>query len=120
MFRDVERGPAFLVECRNTTTHDISTGSDVWTLNRSAIRIDGNDLDDEPRIGPGLTMDIPPGGIWRGIVELRQAAPRTFYAVALGAHVRWPTVVPLQSGRHTIAVRCNGVWSIDMPFYWEQ
>jgi hypothetical protein len=119
MSREVEGGPAFLVECRNTTNTGISSGSDTWALARSAIRIDGTVLDEQGRIGPGLTMDIPPGGTWRGIIELRQAVPRTSHATALGANVRMPTVVPLSAGRHTISVRCVGVWSTDLPFYWE-
>ncbi len=119
MSREVEGGPAFMVECRNTTDSGISSGSDTWALARSAIRIDGIALDDRMRIGPGLTMEIPPGGTWRGIIELRQEAG-TSYATALGANVRMPTVVALSAGRHAIAVRCAGVWSADLPFYWEK
>src|SRR5262245_47148765 len=75
--RDVEGGPAFLVECRNATTAAISSGSDTWALTRSAIRIDRTVLDEQGRIGPGLTSDIPPGGTWKGIIALRHASPRT-------------------------------------------
>ena len=120
MSREVEGGPAFLVECRNTTNAGMSSGSDTWALTRTAVRIDGTVLDEQGRIGPGLTMDIPAGGTWRGIIELRQAVPRNSYATALGANVRWPTVVPLSAGRHTISVRCAGVWAADLPFYWEK
>jgi hypothetical protein len=28
-------------------------------------------------------------------------------------------VIPLDQGRHTIAVECAGVWSDDFKFYWE-
>ena len=118
--RQAENGPAFLVECRNTTSAGISSGSGTWALTRSAIRIDGRVLDEQGQIGPGLTMEIPPGGAWRGIIELRQALPRHSYAVAFGAHVRMPTVVPLSAGWHTISVRCAGVWTADLPFYWEE
>jgi len=120
MSREVEGGPAFLVECRNTTSTGISSGSDTWALTRSAIRIDGSVLDEQGRIGPGLTMDIPPGSTWRGIIELRQTVPRTSFATALGANVRMPTVVALGAGRHTISVRCGGGWSADLSFYWEK
>jgi hypothetical protein len=120
MSREVEGGPAFMVECRNSTGSGISSGSDTWALARSAIRIDGIALEERLRIGPGLTMEIPPGGTWRGIIELRQDAPRTSYATALGANVRMPTVVVLSAGRHAIAVRCAGLWSADLPFYWEK
>jgi hypothetical protein len=120
MSREVEGGPAFLVECRNTTSADVSSGSETWALTRSAIRIDGTVLDEEGGVGPGLTMGIPPGGTWRGIIELRQAAPRNSYATALGANVRMPTAFPLSAGRHTISARCAGVWAADFPFYWEK
>jgi len=120
MSREVEGGPAFLVECRNTTSTGISSGSDTWPLTRSAIRIDGTVVDEQGRIGPGLTMDIPPGGTWRGIIELRQTVPRISYATALGANVRMPTAVPLSAGRHTISVRCAAVWSADLSFYFEK
>jgi hypothetical protein len=120
MSREAEGGPAFLIECRNFTDAAISSGSLTWASTRSAIRIDGAVLDEQGRIGPGLTTEIPPGGTWRGIIELRQAAPRTSYAVAFGANVRMPTVVPLMAGRHAIAVRCSGVWSDELPFYWER
>jgi hypothetical protein len=120
MSREVEGGPAFLVDCRNTTSTGISSGSETWALARSAIRIDGTVLDEQGRIGPGLTKDIPPGGTWRGIIELRPTVPRTSYATALGANVRMPTLVPLSAGRHTISVRCAGVWSTDLPFFVEK
>jgi hypothetical protein len=120
MSRQAEEGPAFLVECRNTTSAGISSGSGTWALTRSAIRIDGSVLDEQGQIGPGLTMEIPPGGTWRGIIELRQTPPRNSYAVAFGANVRMQTVVPLSAGRHTISVRCAGVWAADLPFYWEE
>ncbi len=122
MSRGVDGGPAFLVECRNTTNLAVSSGSQVWVLTRSAVRIDGAVLDEPPggRIGPGLTTDIQPGGMWRGIVELRQSTGGTSWQVALGANTRMPIVVPLNAGLHTIAVRCSGVWSGDVAFYWEK
>ncbi len=119
MLRQSENGPAFLVECRNTTSGGISSGSGMWALDRSAIRIDGSVLTEEARIPPGLTMEISPGGTWRGIVELRQSLPGHYDAVVFGANVRMPTIVPLSAGRHTISVRCFEVWSTDLPFYWE-
>ena len=64
-------------------------------------------------------VDIQPGAMWRGIIELRQPASGQSVAVALGAKVRSPLYVPLSAGRHTIAVRCSDAWSDDLPFYWE-
>ena len=120
MSRGVDGGPAFLAECRNTTMLPLSSGSQLWVLTRSAVRIDGAVLDEPPvgRTGPGLTTDIQPGETWRGIIELRQSPGGTSWQVALGANTRMPIVVPLNAGRHTIAVRCSGVWSGDVAFYW--
>ena len=122
MFMSLDGGPAFFVECRNTTNLAVSSGSQVWVLTRSAVRIDGAVLDEPPggRIGPGLTTDIQPGGTWRGIIELRQSTGGTSGQVALGAHTRMPILVPLNAGLHTIAVRCSGVWSGDVAFWWEK
>ena len=71
-------------------------------------------------MGPGLTMDIQPGSMWRGIIELWQAPSGQGWAPRLGAHVRAFIYVPLSAGRHTIGVRCADVWSDDVAFYWEK
>lgn len=118
--RNVEEGPAFLIECRNTTGAPLSSGSMFWALDQDDVRIDGTVLAPQGRMGPGLMSEIAPGGTWRGIIELRQAEPRTGYAVALGANTRSALVVPLTPGRHTIAVRCGDEWSDDVSFYWER
>jgi hypothetical protein len=118
--RNVEEGPAFLIECQNTTGAAIDSGSRYWALDQDDFRIDGTQLEPRGRMGPGLVSPIPVGAIWRGIMELRQAEPRTGYAVALGANTRGALVVPLTPGRHTIAARCGDEWSVDVPFYWER
>ena len=118
--RNAEEGPAFLIECRNTTERAVDSGSMVWALDQDDFRIDGTVLEPRGRMGPGLMSVIPPGGMWRGIIELRQFEPQTGYAVALGANTRSALVVPLVAGRHTIAVRCGDTWSVDVPFYWER
>jgi Zn-dependent M28 family amino/carboxypeptidase len=118
--REVEQSPAFLVECRNTTLVPISSGSGRWARTRSAISIDGAVLEDQGEVGGGLSMDIPPGATWRGIIELRQADVRTGFAVALGAHTRMMVIAPLSQGAHTISVRCAGVWSPDLSFFLEK
>jgi hypothetical protein len=120
MSRGADGGPAFFIECRNTTNAPVSSGSPIWAFSRSAVRLDGTVLEESGgRIGPGLTVDIQPGAMWRGIIELRQSASGQSLAVALGANVRAPLNVPLSAGRHTIAVRCSNAWSDDLPFYWE-
>lgn len=122
MSRGVDVGPAFFVECRNTRSAAVSSGAPSWALTDSAIRVDGSILAEPPggRIGPGLTTDIPPGGIWRGIIELRQSPRGTGWPVASGANARMSVFEPLRSGRHAMAVRCAGVWSDDVMFYWER
>jgi hypothetical protein len=118
--RDVEDGPAFMIECRNTTGAPVSTGAMLWALDRDDLRIDGTVLEPQGRMGPGLMSEVPAGGTWRGIIELRQAEGGTFHAVALGADTRGAFVVPLTAGRHTIAARCGDQWSADLSFYWER
>jgi hypothetical protein len=115
------RGPAFMVECSNTTGQTQSSGADVWPLIRSAIRLDGQALRDEGgRIGPGLTGPIQPGEKWVGIIELWQTAQQTARAVAFGAMVRSSVLEPVSRGRHTIAVRCDAQWSDTVVFFIEK
>lgn len=120
--RGADLAPAFLVECRNTTSEPVSSGSARWPHTESAIRVDGNVLQEPPggRIGQGLAMDIPPGSMWRGIIELRQSPSGRGWAVALGAHTRLFINVPLSAGRHTMSVKCADVWSDEVAFYWEK
>ncbi len=118
--RDAEEGPAFLIECQNTTAAVIDSGSMFWALDQDDFRIDGTQLEPRGRMGPGLVSPIPVGAIWRGIMELRQAEPQGGRAVALGANTRLALVVPLTPGRHTIAARCGDQWSADVVFYLER
>jgi hypothetical protein len=112
-------GPAFFIECRNTTGTPLSSASRNWVESRDAVRIDGLTLPESRAvIGPGLSQPILPGGIWRGIVELRPTPGGTSFAVALGANVRMPLIEPLKPGRHVIAVRCQGEWSDGLSFFW--
>jgi hypothetical protein len=112
-------GPAFFIECRNVTNTALSSASRDWVESRDAVRIDGLTLAESGGIiGPGLSQPIPPGGLWRGIVELRPTPGGTSFAVALGAHVRIPLIERLKPGRHVIAVRCLEEWSDDLPFFW--
>ena len=114
------QGPAFFVECVNPTPRVLSSGSDLWPLSKTAIRLDGKQLIDEGgRIGPGLTTDVPPAGRWSGILQLRQAPTGSSPAVAFGALVRAEMLVPLTAGEHTIAVRCGSTWSDPLRFYFE-
>jgi hypothetical protein len=115
------RGPAFLVSCLNLTALPHSSASDIWPLKQSALRVDGQVLDDEGgRIGPGLTSEVRPGETWRGIIELWQTPQPISRAVAFGALVRAPFLRPLSAGKHTLAVRCGSEWSDDLVFFVEQ
>jgi hypothetical protein len=116
-FDRIDEGPAFFVECRNTGGEHISSGANVWA---SSLRIDGTTVPESGlQLGPGLTTDVGPGQLWRGIVALRQSYNPLFPAVKFGALVRIARVVPLSQGRHKIAVECTGMWSDDFEFYWE-
>ena len=115
-FDRIDDGPAFFLECRNTSGESVSSGADVWV---GSLRLDGTTVPDEPHTGPGLTTDVKPGQLWRGIVALRQSYRPFFPAVKFGALARSARVLPLSQGRHTIAVQCAGIWSEDFEFYWE-
>src|SRR5690242_10078531 len=107
LFDPLYGGPAFFVECRNTSSQTLE-----W---RESLRIDGAVLPDSH--GP-LTMGAVPGETWRGILALRQSN-RSFTALKFGAVVKSERAVKISDGKHTIAVQCGGVWSDDITFFWE-
>ena len=51
--RNIEEGPAFMIECRNTTGAPVSTGAMVWALDRDDFRIDGRVLEPRDAWGQG-------------------------------------------------------------------
>ena len=112
-------GPAFYVECLNDTGVPISSGDRRWALSAASIRVDGKPLPERGVIGPGLTTEIAPGEMWRGIVVLRQSGVGYFSGVRFAAHTRTAMVVPLSEGRHTVSVRCGEEWSDEVLFFWE-
>lgn len=116
-FDRVDDGPAFFVECSNTSGEAWSSGAERWI---KAIRIDGA-VEPEPsaRMGPGLTMQVAPGEIWRGILALRQSERSYFPAVKFGALVRSARVRTTTEGKHTIDVQCGEAWSDDFTFCWD-
>ena len=119
-FDRIDDGPGFFVECVNTESATISSGSSFWPSTDKNIRLDGRVL--EPSgylLGPGLTMQVEPGQQWRGIIVLRQSEQSYFPAVKFGALRRSAAVRPLAEGRHTIAVKCGEAWSDDLAFYWD-
>jgi hypothetical protein len=116
-FDRTDDGPAFFLECPNTSGETLSSGSERWT---EAIRIDGT-VQPEPkfRMPPGLTRNVAPKEIWRGILALRQSERSYFPAVKFGAMMRSARVLAIGEGKHTFAAQCGGVWSDDFTFYWD-
>jgi hypothetical protein len=118
-FSRVTEAPAFFVECVNLTKGAVSSGDERWAF-AAGLRIDGKEIvETGGRIGPGLKQPVEPGETWRGIIELRQSNDGYSATVAFRAMVRGGRIQPLSPGRHTFAVRCFGVWSQDIAFYWE-
>ncbi|MDP9159430.1 MAG: hypothetical protein M3O09_04275 [Acidobacteriota bacterium] len=116
-FDRIDDGPAFFVECRNTSGGHISSGAKIWIR---SLRLDGRTVPESGNeFGPGLTTDVGPGLLWRGIIALRQSYVSSFPAVKFGALRRRAEVLPLTQGQHTIAVECAGVWSDEVGFYWD-
>jgi hypothetical protein len=91
----------------------------VWPWENESVRVDGKLIDPENMIGPGLSSDVEPATPWRGIIVFRQSEKQFFPAVNFGALVGATLSHPLASGKHTVSVRCQGVWSDEFAFYWE-
>ncbi len=115
-FDRIDDGPAFFVECRNTTGGTVSSAHVMWA---SSLRIDSEVLPDEVHGLPGLRTDIPPGEVWRGIVALRQSQRPFYPGPKFGALLRSTRTALLTQGKHTIAVQCGHEWSEEFSFYWE-
>jgi hypothetical protein len=120
-FDRIDDGPAFVIECKNTNSSSVSSGASLWPgLGAGSVRVDGQTLDLGMGMGPGLTIQVAPGEFWKGIFALRQSQNNFYPAVNFGAMVRTAINHNIASGQHTIAVLCNGVWSDDFTFYWEE
>ena len=119
-FSRVDKAPAFYVECRNNTGRAVSSAADTWPWAPGHLRIDGKPfVESGGIIGPGLSTPIKAGATWRGIIALHQSNEGYSPPVRFGANVRGERVAPLSPGRHTISVRCDGVWSDDYVCFWE-
>jgi hypothetical protein len=119
-FDRIDDGPAFFVDCLNISNDKVSSASSVWPLGTGTVRIDGSVIDFGNISGPGLSTEVEPGQSWRGIIVLRQSATQYFPAVKFGAMARTTLVHSLTPGKHTISVECEGFWSDDFVFFWEQ
>ena len=115
-FDRIDDGPAFFVECRNTTGQTFTSAAHLWA---SGLRIDGRIVPEVAHEGSGLTTEVPPGKLWRGIIALRQTYRPFFPAPKFDALVRTARTLSLSEGKHSIAVQCGGSWSGEFPFYWE-
>lgn len=118
-FDRIDDGPAFFIECPNTSGEALSSCDERWT---EAIRIDGAEPEPEYHMPVGLTTKVAPGEIWKGILALRQMrrTKRSYYpTVKFGAMVRFTRVLTITEGKHTVAVQCGEVWSNDFTFYWD-
>ena len=119
-FSRIDDGPAFFVECRNGGGAKLSSSAGLWAgMGAGSLRVDGVLLPQQASMGPGLSTDVEPGQPWRGIIVLRQSETSYFPAVKFGALKRITQIYPIQEGRHVIAVQCEGIWSDDFAFYWE-
>jgi hypothetical protein len=114
-FDRIDDGPAFFVECRNTTGETVSAAHVMWA---NSVRIDGKLLPALREL-PGLRPDVPPGEVWRGIIALRQSQRPFLPAPKFGALQRTVRTASLSEGKHRIAVQCGREWSEEFSFYWE-
>jgi hypothetical protein len=120
-FDVVDDGPAFFVECQNSRNDKVSSGAPEWPWKDDNVRVDGEPLTPQNGfMGPGLTTEVEPGKFWRGIIAFRQSASNYYPAVRFEALVRSTRSVSLTTGKHTISVQCQGVWSDEFDFYVER
>jgi hypothetical protein len=118
LFSNVEQGPAFMLECLNTSAAAIRAPELIREI---ALRVDGKLYEHTGGLSGSFLGGIPvfePGQSWRVMLGLRQGSAGT-KSSDFGAVLRIPWLLPLEAGRHTIAVRCAGNWSEETEFYWE-
>lgn len=118
LYSNIEQGPAFMLECVNTTGGTLSA---IQVIAEAALRVDGALIERTGGIAGSFIGGVPsfsPGQHWTMMVGLRQRDVGTKNA-EFGAVLRSPWDVPLADGRHTIAFRCAGAWSDPIEFVWE-
>lgn len=119
-FDRVDDGPTFFVECRNTTVKTLSSSAADWPgMWPDTIRVDGVVPPQDNLLGPGLSEEVRPGQLWRGIIALRQSSSEYGPPVKFDALKRISLSYPLKAGPHIVAFRCLGIWSSDFSFYWD-
>ena len=116
-FSVLEDGPTFVLQCVNTSKTPI-----VGDVGPDGLRVDGKVLMREGGIIAsfiGGTPTFRPGDTWRVIVPLSQGNTGRGRSSGAGVNYRAGWTLPLQSGRHTVAMRCAGNWTNEIDFCWD-
>jgi hypothetical protein len=118
LFSNVEQGPAFMLECLNTSGSAIPATELIQEI---ALKVDEQPYERTGGIGGSFLGGMPvfeSGERWRVMIGLRQK-PTGTKSPDFGAALRSPWNLVLIAGTHTIAFRCLGNWSKEIEFYWE-
>lgn len=118
LFSNVERGPAFMLECVNPSRVAVNA---IQVIQQTALRVDGQLHERTGGIAGSFLGDVPsfgPGQHWTMMIGLRQDSTGTKSA-DFGAVLRSPWTLSLAPGRHVIEFRCQGLWTDATEFFWE-
>jgi hypothetical protein len=117
LFSNVEIGPAFVLECTNTSSVAVRAGD---LLGQLGYRVDGV----EPKTIGGFAgvfhsePFLQPTQTWRWMVALQQDNHGTTTS-GFAARFQLLWTFPLTSGHHALSIRCLGNWSDEVEFYWD-
>jgi hypothetical protein len=112
LFSNTEQGPAFLLQCVNTSAVPIPA-----TDFNLALKVDGKEI--ERGRGGSFAGGVPvfrPGQNWSVMLWLTSNAT---HSSSTSANLAMAWGLPLATGRHTMAFRCVSDWSEEIEFYWE-
>ncbi|MFN8579364.1 MAG: hypothetical protein U0163_00090 [Gemmatimonadaceae bacterium] len=118
VFSRADEGLNVMLECRNTSTAQVTS-----TNLGIDLRIDGARPDDGTNGvaggigGSGIVHTYPPGARWRVLVGLRPPG-LGMRVLAFDADVRVAKAAVISPGRHTLEVRCADQWTEHLTFYW--
>jgi len=112
-------GPQFLLECGTPGTRGVEDFGIV-------MRLDGRELPRTDGIVGGVVGGTVGGALTAGTASARiqlllmQAiGPAPLRAGRFGTQLLEGRLVPLEPGRHRLAVRCLGAWSNELSFEWD-